>query len=353
MTNITRNKGRLLGTSSAGIAIAIIAIIGHHAHAQDAEEAGGQTSEFIIINNDDPGEGLNDPTPVEPVGGNMGTTLGEQRLNVFEAAVQVWEGILVSDVPIEFEAQFDELFCDETSAVLGSAGPRTAAADFTGAQLPDTLYVGAQANQQAGFDLDPDNADLRARFNSLLGTGPECLGGLSFYLGIDGELAPEGTIGLFDTILHEIAHGVGFLSLVDDETGERFLDTDDIFSRNLQDDTLGLNWPDLNDAERVASAINTGNLQWNGKIARFCAGQVLNEGAAGDGDVLMFAPDPVEPGSSVSHFDRSLTPDELMEPNATPTSILDLTVAAFADMGWPISKKAAKRLCRPMHLAAE
>lgn len=353
MTNIARNNGKLFGTSSAGIAIAMMAIAGHHAHARDAEEAGGQTSEIIIINNDGPDEGLNDPTPVEPVDGNMGTTLGEQRLNVFEAAVRVWEGILVSDVPIEFEAQFDELFCDETSATLGSAGPLTAAADFTGAQLPDTLYVGAQANQQAGFDLDPDSADLSARFNSLLGTGPECLGGLSFYLGIDGELAPEGTIGLFDTILHEIAHGVGFLSLVDDETGERFLDTDDIFSRNLQDDTLGLNWPDLNDAERVASAINTGNLQWNGKIARFCAGRVLNEGAAGDGDVLMFAPDPVEPGSSVSHFDRSLTPDELMEPNATPTSILDLTVAAFADMGWPISKKAAKRLCRPMHLAAE
>ncbi len=353
MTRIARHNGRLLETASAGVAMAMIAFAGHHAHAQDTEVAGGQTSEIIIINNDDPGEGLNDPTPVEPVGGNMGTTLGEQRLNVFEAAVQVWEGILVSDVPIEFEAQFDELFCDATSATLGSAGPLSAFVDFTGAQLPDTLYVSAQANQQAGFDLDPDTADLSARFNSLLGTDPDCLSGVPFYLGIDGELAPDGTVGLFDTILHEIAHGVGFVSLVDDETGERFLDTDDIFSRNLQDDTLGLNWPDLTDAERAASAINTGNLQWTGEIARFCAGQVLNEGAAGDGDVLMFAPDPVEPGSSVSHFDRSLTPDELMEPSATPTSILDLTVAVFADMGWPISEKAVKSLCRPMHMAAD
>ena len=36
---------------------------------------------FAIINGDPAGVGFNDPTIVAPVGGNPGTTLGEQRLN--------------------------------------------------------------------------------------------------------------------------------------------------------------------------------------------------------------------------------------------------------------------------------
>ncbi len=35
--------------------------------------------------------GFNDPTPVAPVGGNPGTTLGEQRLNVYRYVAGIWE----------------------------------------------------------------------------------------------------------------------------------------------------------------------------------------------------------------------------------------------------------------------
>ena len=45
---------------------------------------------FTIVNNDGAGEGFNDTTPVAPIGGNPGTTLGQQRLNVFQAAANVW-----------------------------------------------------------------------------------------------------------------------------------------------------------------------------------------------------------------------------------------------------------------------
>jgi len=37
-------------------------------------------AELRITVADDPGEGFNDNTPVDPIGGNTGTTLGEQRL---------------------------------------------------------------------------------------------------------------------------------------------------------------------------------------------------------------------------------------------------------------------------------
>ena len=330
---------------SAMTAMVTLALAGHPVSAQDADADEVATSDFVIINNDGLAEGFNDPTPVEPVAGNMGTTLGEQRLAVFEAAAEVWEAIIVSDVPITVQAQFDELTCTSDTAVLGSAGPVTVAADFPGALVPGTFYVAAQANQQAGIDLDPVNADINATFNSRLGA-PDCLANRPFFLGIDGTPAPEGTIDLFDTVLHEVAHGLGFLSLVDQATGAKFFDTDDIFSNNLEDDAVGRPWPELSNEERAQSVINTGNLQWFGVRATTCAAQSFEEGTANDGDILMYAPNPSQPGSSVSHFDTSLTPDELMEPFATETSVLDLTVAAFVDMGWPISEAAAASICQ-------
>ena len=50
--------------------------------------AGGAT--FTLVNGDGPNEGFNDPTPVAPVGGNPGTTLGEQRRNAFAHATGLW-----------------------------------------------------------------------------------------------------------------------------------------------------------------------------------------------------------------------------------------------------------------------
>ena len=45
---------------------------------------------ITIINNDGVNEGFNDPTPVAPVGGNPATTLGAQRLYLFQYAANLW-----------------------------------------------------------------------------------------------------------------------------------------------------------------------------------------------------------------------------------------------------------------------
>ncbi len=61
--------------------------------------------------------------------------------------------------------------------------------------------------------------------------------------------------------------------------------------------------------------------------------------AGGDdlGRVLLYTPDPLEPGSSVSHWDTSASPDLLMEPFASssvPFGELDLTLPQMLDIGW-------------------
>jgi hypothetical protein len=51
--------------------------------------------------------------------------------------------------------------------------------------------------------------------------------------------------------------------------------------------------------------------------------------------VFVFTPNPLQPGSSVSHWDVSAFPNLLMEPviNSDLTGV-DLTLGAFEDIGW-------------------
>ena len=59
-------------------------------------------------------------------------------------------------------------------------------------------------------------------------------------------------------------------------------------------------------------------------------------GADDEGRLRIYAPNPVEQGSSVSHWDTSAEPSLLMEPFITDglTDEVDLTQFAFEDLGW-------------------
>jgi len=218
---------------------------------------------ITIVNGDGPGEGFNDPTPVAPVGGNPGTTLGEQRLNAFQFAANIWGALLDSPVEIQIRAFFNPLTCTAASAVLGSAGALTVSSDFPGALLPGTWYSQALANRLSGSDTDPVTPDIQAQFNSNLNGNPACLGGTGWYLGFDDN---KGTnIDLVTVLLHELAHGLGFQSFVNSATGALFLGLPDTYLVNLFDNTTGKTWAEMTDAERAASAINPRQVVWTGQ----------------------------------------------------------------------------------------
>src|SRR5689334_9142486 len=71
---------------------------------------------ITIVNVDSANVGFNDATPTAPVGGNSGTTLGQQRLNVFTAAAAQWGANLTSPVTIRVRAQWTALTCNANSA---------------------------------------------------------------------------------------------------------------------------------------------------------------------------------------------------------------------------------------------
>ena len=150
-------------------------------------------AEIQIINNDDPLEGFNDPSPWTPTGGNQATTLGEARLNAFQYAADIWGEILVSDVLILIRANMDEQDCTPFAGILGSAGAVSFHRDFQGALMTETWYPQALANSMRGEDLIPAHPDIAATFNSRLDGDLDCLLGASWYLGYD-QSPPTGDI---------------------------------------------------------------------------------------------------------------------------------------------------------------
>jgi len=238
---------------------------------------------IAIVNTDGAGEGFNDPTPVAPVGGNSGTTLGQQRLIAFQYAASIWGEALTSNVEIRIQASFDPLPCTATTATLGAAGTIQIVADFPGAPNTGTWYPVALANSLAGFDLipgDPGTAadDIRAFFNSDLDNAT-CLGNIGWYYGLDTNHGNNSN--LVTVLLHEFGHGLGFASYVDESKGQYIGPPffPDIYSSNIFDTTVGKTWNQMTQTQRKASAVNVRHLVWNGAAATAAASKTLSVGS--------------------------------------------------------------------------
>ena len=227
-----------------------------------------------IVNTDGAGEGFNDATPAAPVGGNSGTTIGQQRLIVFQTAANIWGGILPGTQTILVNAAFNTtLTCTATSAVLGSAGPISVFRDFPGAEFGGHWYNPALANQQAAIDLDGATADIQAQFNSNLGN-VGCLTGVPFYYGLDNN---EGTgVDLLAVVLHELGHGLGFMTVTNGSTGATIAGFPALWDKFLKDEVTGLHWDAETAAQRAASSISVDKLTWDGKAVTFMAPLTLS-----------------------------------------------------------------------------
>ena len=295
----------------------------------------GSAATVVVNNNDGAGEGFNDPAAFVPVGGNNAVTVGAARLAAFQFAAGIWGSFLESSVVITIDAEFNGLFCDPSSAVLGSAGAQTIHGNF-GAALPyppelfNTWYPQALANAMDGSDLNPA-ADASAQFNSNINGNPACLGGRSWYYGLDGN-PPGLDIDFVSVLLHELGHSIGFQTYMNLANGTLNSGIPDTYLTNMECHPTA--YTAMTDAQR--DACNT-----NGPNLHFVGGDVTAEGTANltagvsGGHVQLFAPAVLAPGSSVAHFDTALTPDELMEPAYTgPNHEVGLAEELMRDIGW-------------------
>lgn len=262
----------IVGKTACGALAVAAALLGASLQAQAAAT--------IVINNlNAPGVGFNDTTPVAPVGGNTGTTLGEQRLIAFTYAANIWGATLTSSQPIVINAQFSALTCTASSAVLGSAGATSIFRNFPNAPKADTWYSYALANKLAdAYQGTANAAQINANFNMNLGK-PDCLPGAGFYLGLD---ANEGAgIDFVATLLHEMGHGVGFQTFTNGSTGAQNGGFPAIWDHYLFGATAGKLWKDMTNAERQASAISVDKLVWTGPLVNAALPGVLRQGLPG------------------------------------------------------------------------
>lgn len=231
---------------------------------------------IVITNINAAGVGFNDTTPAAPVGGNPGTTLGQQRLNAFTYAANIWGATLTSDIVINIQAQFSPLSCTATGATLGSAGATQVFRDFPNAPIAGHWYSYALANKLAGAELGTGTPQINANFNSNLGLNANCLPGSPFYLGLDNKAGTA--IDLVEVLLHELGHGLGFQTFTSGTTGAFFASFPSIWDRYLLDNTTNKTWDSMSAAERAVSAVNTQHLVWTGAGVTAAAPSVLQAG---------------------------------------------------------------------------
>lgn len=333
MKRAARAPARALALLALGLAVAGVA----------------PAATLVIQVMDGAGEGFNDTTPFTPIGGNTATTLGQARLNVFNRAAQIWGGLINSSNTIVVEATFDPIPCSASNGTLGSAGPKWVFHDFPSAPLPQVFYPAALASAiNPGLNRSGSAGDIVATFNSSLGGDPNCLQSTYFYLGFDHQLTGHNdgrtyVADLLGVVLHELGHGLGFLTLVD-QTGQGAALSNGthllgIYDQFVYDEGQGLFWKDMSAAQRATSITGGGAgntlLAWNSARVNAQAGRE-SAGLTPAGHVRLNAPATYDGGSSGSHWDITTSPDLLMEPrySSHTGNHTDLTTCVLYELGW-------------------
>lgn len=214
-------------------------------------------ADFVLVNQDPAGAGLNDLTAAAPVGGNPGKTLGEQRRLVYQFALEMYGALLNSAVPVRVQASFASL--GQNSAgnnILGQAGPINSYRDFANAPLANTWYNAALANALRGAQNNPGKDDIQSQFTTDIDVGGA---GQGWYYGLDGR-TPKGQTNFLDVVTHEIGHGLGFTG--DNATARAAADPSRIYNRYMRS-AGGLDWNAMSDAQRAAARISD-KLVWTG-----------------------------------------------------------------------------------------
>ena len=214
-----------------------------------------------------------------------------------QAAIDVWAANFESKVPIYIDASWGR---SSSFSILGSARPGSYFSNFSGAPDSSLWYPSALANALAGKDLDGDNPEMIITVNSLA----------SWYRGT-GDGPSKSEYDLQSVILHEMAHGLGFLSTdsYDDFFGYGSIDQPTPYDAYVQTGD-GRRLSDLPSPSLELGEALTSKLVWSGA-----------QGIAANGGVkpLLYTPSKYEDGSSVSHLDEATFskagPDAVMSPN--------------------------------------
>ncbi len=249
----------------------------------------------------------------------------DQAKASFQKAVDIWETLIYSSVPINVEAHWEVLGTN----VLGSATPYTFFINFDGAQKDGIWYPVALAEKIAGKGLnDSSEPDIYASFNSNQSAW-------DFGTGLTGV---SGKYNLTSVVLHEIGHGLGITHSYGVSNGtaqgadylyglpvafESFIQTSN--KKNLVE---SFSSPSTD----LAVPITGDDLYFNSPLVK----------AKSSALAKLYAPTTFSAGSSIAHMDESTYPagdaNSLMTPFFNAAEVNHnpgpLVMALLKDMGW-------------------
>ena len=277
-------------------------------------------------------------------------TLGEARRNAFERVLCVFGNTLRGDFTIRVSARFGSFSGDSPTIVtLAAAAPCHVAV------IPQTgetglLYPSALARAVFGDDRIRgqglcNNYDIAVAFNDREGI---------FHY---GQSAPRGTVDFTSVALHEIFHGLGFLDYIEsdgsllsdmvfDRSGQPLgrITLTSVWDRMMYSEAASDRLVGLTDEQRRAAITSGDGLLWGGQAGRRAAAS-KSAGVSSDGRPRLYAPSVYETGSSVSHLDLSIRPDDLLEPFHNNSGDMTLALAMLEDMGWNVNAGAGTQAC--------
>ena len=220
-----------------------------------------------------------------------------------QASIDVWSANFKSSVVVTVDASWGR---SSSWGVLGSARPGSFFSAFSGAPDPSLWYPSALANSLAGKDLDKANPEIVIQVNSAAQWNTRG----------DG-LPTSNEYDLQSVFLHEIGHGLGFLSndAYDPYFGLGSLDQPTPFDAYLQTSD-GRRLADLPTPSKELGVALTSSLVWSGANAIKANGGVKPK---------MYTPARYESGSSTSHLDEATFSksgaDSVMTPSLDPGEI--------------------------------
>jgi len=116
----------------------------------------------------------------------------------FQHAVDIWENLIESPVPIHVTATWESL----SGTTLGSCGPSDYYKNFNSTELLNCYYPVALAEKMLGEEINgADVSDIEASFNKDF---------TNWYFGTDGK-TPSDKYDFVSVVLHELTHGLGFV----------------------------------------------------------------------------------------------------------------------------------------------
>ena len=235
-------------------------------------------------------------------------------------AVDVWAQNFTSQVPVKIKVLWER---QSNQGILAAASPGKFHNNFKNIPDNDLWYASALADSLAGEDIEPTIPEITIRINST--NGP------MLYLGTDGN-CPSNKYDLESMILHEMGHGLGFLSNAD---------YDGLYGYgSIQQPTPFDAYAQLPDGHRLMD-LDSPSLELGQALTQPLVWSGANAIRANNGiKPQLYTPSTYEGGSSVSHLDENTfansARDAVMTPNLKMGEVFHLPgpllIAIFEDL---------------------